>query len=176
MENLVLRQQLAVYARRPKQPRLQDADRLFWSVVARTWEPWRSHLATRAPRDRHRLAPHRVAALLDMEKSRQASRATPHRSRTARADCPAGPREPTLGCGAHRRGTTRVGLRRQHADRAALSHRSAAAPALANVEHIPQEPALERCRPEPASAPRRSQLLAAARTAARSPRRARAAP
>ena len=44
MENLVLRQQLAVYARRPKRPRLQDADRLFWSAVARTWEPWRSHL------------------------------------------------------------------------------------------------------------------------------------
>jgi hypothetical protein len=44
MENLVLRQQLAVYARRPKRPRLQDADRLFWSAVARTWGPWRSHL------------------------------------------------------------------------------------------------------------------------------------
>ena len=28
MENLVLRQQLAVYARRPKRPRLQDEDRL----------------------------------------------------------------------------------------------------------------------------------------------------
>src|SRR5665811_1599806 len=45
--------------------------------------------ATRAPRDRHRLAPHCVAAVLDMEESPQASRATPHRSRTARADCPA---------------------------------------------------------------------------------------
>src|SRR5437762_395249 len=44
MENLVLRQQLAVYARRPKRPRLRDADRRFWSAVARTWAPWRVHL------------------------------------------------------------------------------------------------------------------------------------
>ncbi len=44
MENLVLRQQLAAYARGPKRPRLQHADRLFWSMVARTWRPWRSHL------------------------------------------------------------------------------------------------------------------------------------
>jgi len=44
MENLVLRQQLAVYARRPKRPRLLGEDRLFWSAVARTWAPWRVHL------------------------------------------------------------------------------------------------------------------------------------
>jgi hypothetical protein len=44
MENLVLRQQLAVYARRPKRPGLRNGDRLFWSAVARAWAPWRSHL------------------------------------------------------------------------------------------------------------------------------------
>jgi putative transposase len=44
MENLVLRQQLAVYARRPKRPSLRNEDRLFWSAVARIWAPWRSHL------------------------------------------------------------------------------------------------------------------------------------
>ena len=37
MENLVLRQQLAVYARRQTKPELHNEDRLFWSVVARTW-------------------------------------------------------------------------------------------------------------------------------------------
>ena len=40
MENLVLRQQLEVYTRQPKRPRLRNEDRLFWSVVARTWSPW----------------------------------------------------------------------------------------------------------------------------------------
>ncbi len=44
MENLVLRQQLAVYARRQTRPRLRDGDRIFWSVVARAWRPWRVHL------------------------------------------------------------------------------------------------------------------------------------
>ncbi len=44
MENLVLRQQLAVYARRSTRPRLRNEDRVFWSVVARTWRPWRVHL------------------------------------------------------------------------------------------------------------------------------------
>jgi hypothetical protein len=44
IENLVLRQQLAVYARQRKRPRLRNEDRLFWSVVARTWSPWRSPL------------------------------------------------------------------------------------------------------------------------------------
>ena len=44
IENLVLRQQLAVYARQRKRPRLRNEDRLYWSVVARTWWPWRSRL------------------------------------------------------------------------------------------------------------------------------------
>ena len=35
-ENIVLRQQLAVYARWAKRPRLHDEDRLCWSAVART--------------------------------------------------------------------------------------------------------------------------------------------
>lgn len=44
MENLVLRQQLAVYARRQTKPRLRNEDRVFWSVVAHRWRPWRIHL------------------------------------------------------------------------------------------------------------------------------------
>ena len=44
MENLVLRQQLAVYARRSTRPRLRNQDRVFWSAVSRTWRPWRTHL------------------------------------------------------------------------------------------------------------------------------------
>ena len=44
IENLVLRQQLAVYARQPRRARLRNEDRLFWSVVARTWSPWRTRL------------------------------------------------------------------------------------------------------------------------------------
>jgi putative transposase len=44
IENLVLRQQLAVYARKRRRPLLRHEDRLFWSLIARTWTPWRSRL------------------------------------------------------------------------------------------------------------------------------------
>jgi hypothetical protein len=44
LENLVLRQQLAVYARQQRRPLLRNEDRLFWSLIARTWTPWRSRL------------------------------------------------------------------------------------------------------------------------------------
>ena len=44
MENLVLRQQLAVYARRRAQPRLRNEDRVFWSIIAHRWRLWRIHL------------------------------------------------------------------------------------------------------------------------------------
>jgi len=42
LENLVLRQQLAVLSRQQRRPRLQPADRLFWSWLARMWSGWRS--------------------------------------------------------------------------------------------------------------------------------------
>ena len=44
IENLVLRQQLAVCMRQSRRRRLRREDRLFWSIVARAWAPWRSHL------------------------------------------------------------------------------------------------------------------------------------
>jgi transposase InsO family protein len=44
LENLALRQQLAVYQRRAARPRLRAGDRCFWSLLARTWPDWRSPL------------------------------------------------------------------------------------------------------------------------------------
>ena len=41
LENIALRQQLAVYQRRP---RLRDQDRRFWSLLARVWPGWRATL------------------------------------------------------------------------------------------------------------------------------------
>ncbi len=43
-ENLVLRQQLAVCMRQTRRRRLRREGRLFWSLVAKTWAPWRTHL------------------------------------------------------------------------------------------------------------------------------------
>src|SRR5215469_18181627 len=44
LENLALRQQLAVLKRRKGVPRLRRKDRWFWVVLSRNWAPWRGAL------------------------------------------------------------------------------------------------------------------------------------
>ena len=41
LENVVLRQQLAVYKRAAYRPKLRRTDRLFWVVLSRLWTGWR---------------------------------------------------------------------------------------------------------------------------------------
>ena len=41
LENLALRQHLAVYKRTVARPKLRTTDRLFWVGVARIWAGWR---------------------------------------------------------------------------------------------------------------------------------------
>ena len=49
LENLALRQQLAVYKRTAPRPKLRRSDRLFWIWMARTWAGWRQALIIAAP-------------------------------------------------------------------------------------------------------------------------------
>ncbi len=49
LENLVLKQQLAVCERRGHRPRLQSSDRQFWSLTSRRWSAWRAHLTLVQP-------------------------------------------------------------------------------------------------------------------------------
>jgi transposase InsO family protein len=44
LENLALRQQLALMKHRNPRPRLTDSDRLFWLVLSSIWNDWRSVL------------------------------------------------------------------------------------------------------------------------------------
>ena len=44
LENLALRQQLSVLRRGIKRPRLRPRDRIFWVLLKRLCEDWRSHL------------------------------------------------------------------------------------------------------------------------------------
>jgi len=44
MENLALRQQLAVLERSVKRPALRHCDRIFWAWLSRLWNGWRSAL------------------------------------------------------------------------------------------------------------------------------------
>src|SRR6266568_1865597 len=44
LENLALRQQLSIYKRKQKRPRLTPWDRLFWIALAGYWDGSREHL------------------------------------------------------------------------------------------------------------------------------------
>jgi len=49
LENLVLRQQLAVLKRRHPRPRLDLLDKLFWVAVRRFWSGWQQSLIVVTP-------------------------------------------------------------------------------------------------------------------------------
>jgi putative transposase len=49
VENLALRQQLAVFERSKRRPKLKRRDRLFWVILARLWPGWRLVLVIVAP-------------------------------------------------------------------------------------------------------------------------------
>ena len=44
LENLALRQQLAVLKQQGKKPRLRNRDRVFWIALKRLWPTWRGAL------------------------------------------------------------------------------------------------------------------------------------
>jgi transposase InsO family protein len=44
LENLALRQQLAVQQRSIKRPKIKNTDRIFWTWLSRIWNDWRSSL------------------------------------------------------------------------------------------------------------------------------------
>jgi putative transposase len=63
LENFALRQQLAVYKRMAKRPKLQRSDRLLWVWLSRVWPAWRQALVIVAPStvlrwQRHRFRRH----------------------------------------------------------------------------------------------------------------------
>src|SRR5262245_65195009 len=49
LENLALRQQLAVYKKTPRRPKLRPSDRLFWVSLSRVWAGWRQALIIVTP-------------------------------------------------------------------------------------------------------------------------------
>jgi len=49
LENVALRQQLAVWKARQPRPRLTEMDRIFWVVLSRLWKNWRSSLRVVRP-------------------------------------------------------------------------------------------------------------------------------
>src|SRR5713226_8493684 len=49
LENVALRQQLSVFRRTVRRPQLRTSDRLFWALLARAWQDWRTALIVVQP-------------------------------------------------------------------------------------------------------------------------------
>src|SRR5712691_4243267 len=67
IENLALRQQLAVYKRTVTRPPLRRTDRLFWVGLAGVWAGWRQPLAIATPRHRPAVAAAPLQRALDQD-------------------------------------------------------------------------------------------------------------
>ncbi|MBW1694450.1 MAG: hypothetical protein JRJ41_09890 [Deltaproteobacteria bacterium] len=49
LENLALRQQLAIWKCQKKRPQIRTKDRLFWIILSRFWSNWRQALIVVKP-------------------------------------------------------------------------------------------------------------------------------
>ena len=49
LDNMALRQQLAVFRRTVKRPSLRKGDRLFWLLLSKAWQDWRTAVAVVQP-------------------------------------------------------------------------------------------------------------------------------
>ena len=78
LENLALRQQLALLRRRSKRPQFGRLDRLLWVWLANQWAGWRE-VPPRSPRDRDSLASAGLPRFLDLEVSSRANGSTASR-------------------------------------------------------------------------------------------------
>src|SRR5213594_716421 len=90
LENLALRQQLAVWKARQPRPRLTEMDRIFWVVLSRLWKNWRGPLQVVRPETV-------VRSVLGMEESTPMGSARDWEG-PAGSDTADEPRESAVGC------------------------------------------------------------------------------
>ncbi len=67
LENLALRQQLAVSHQSGKRPKLRPRDRVFWVWLSMLWSNWRSALGIAQARNGHQVASNGIQAVLAVE-------------------------------------------------------------------------------------------------------------
>ena len=81
VENLALRQQLAVLRQSVKRPKLRPRDRIFWVWLSRLWPNWRSALAIVQPETVIQWHRQGIQTVLAMEVEGQETRTPAHRTR-----------------------------------------------------------------------------------------------
>ena len=64
LENIALRQQLAVFTREKKRPRWRDRDRLFWITLKKLWEGLANCAPIRSARDSDWMATRKLQTVL----------------------------------------------------------------------------------------------------------------
>ncbi len=134
VENLALRQQVAVYKQSVKRPKLRPRDRFFWVLLSRLWANWRSALAIVQPETVIKW--HRQGFKLYWRwKSRGGKPGRPCIERALRDLIRRMSRENPLWGAANSVGTAPVGLPRCGRDRGQVHgpHQEASLSALANV-------------------------------------------
>ena len=128
LENLALRQQLAVLKRRHSHPRLAVTDRLFWVILRRFWSGWSMQaLILVLPETVVRWHRAGFRAVFDLAFAASSSRGQEVRQqRATRTYLPGhGRGESNLGCAAHSWRTKDAWLRHFRTDRVALDAESA---------------------------------------------------
>lgn len=83
LENLALRQQLAIFKHRDPRLRLTHPERLFWIALSRVWSRWREALLVVKPGNRRGLAPLGFPPVLDLAFSAPSAWSPSHEPRGA---------------------------------------------------------------------------------------------
>ena len=140
VENLLLRQQLAVLTRPTrKRPRLRRGDKVFWVLARRLWRRWSQHLAVVQPETVIRW--HRQGWRLFWRwKSRPRLGTAAAERRGPRADRRDGAGQPVVGQRAHPGRAAQAGDRRQQALDPALPAARPRPPAEPDLAHVPRQP------------------------------------
>jgi hypothetical protein len=81
VENLALRQQLAVLGQSVKRPKLRPRDRVFWVWLSRLWPNWRSALVLVQVRNGHPVAASGLQIVLEVEIQGRQTRTPTHQTR-----------------------------------------------------------------------------------------------
>ena len=64
LENLALREQLTIFQRSVRRPKIRATDRLFWVCLRKVWKEWKSALVIVRPETGPRLAKEAFPTLL----------------------------------------------------------------------------------------------------------------
>jgi len=97
IENLALRQQLAVCRQSAKRPKLRARDRIFWICLSKHWSSWRSVLTIVQVRNGHQVVPIGIQDVLAVEIENRESRPPVRKPRDSESDPTDVSGEPNLG-------------------------------------------------------------------------------